>query len=627
MCGIVGVVSAGPVDTRVVEAMRDRLAHRGPDHAGIWCSPDRRVCFGHRRLAIIDLDPEANQPLQSHDGRFVVTFNGEIYNYQGLRTQLERDGARFATRSDTEVLVEAYRRWGDAMLEHISGMFAFALWDAKERRLFCARDRAGEKPFYYARTSDAFVFASELKAIAAWPTFERRLDQTALIDFLSLGFVPDPKSIWATARKLAPAHALTVELSGDVFSLGPPKRYWSLRFCPDPSVRDWSEQIRAGLMAAAGEMAVADVPLGTFLSGGVDSSAVTAALSRSGHAVRSFTIGFDDADYDERPWAKQVASCYASAHIERVVSPGDAVAVMDKLLWHFDEPFNDYSYVPTFYLCREARRDITVALSGDGADELFAGYRKYQRLALHSSVEPLVPQALRRGLAAASDHMLPEGNRLRRTLAQYASDHASLLTDGLSLGFREPLLRSVARGPLAATLDHYATGDLVRELLCEAPPHEVGLINAMRHLDFLLTLPGDMLVKVDRASMAVSLEVRAPFLHRSVMETAASIPPGLLATRKQSKEALKRSMQPWLPSPLLYRRKQGFAMPLGRWLTNSKSFASEFLNPLSDGPVAEFLDTRRLGALAQTHLAGTSDFTSHLHSIYVLDRWLRAWMP
>jgi asparagine synthase (glutamine-hydrolysing) len=626
MCGIVGVLSNSMVDRGVVERMRDTLAHRGPDHAGLWQSADRRVCLGHRRLSVIDLDARANQPMCSHDGRLVVTFNGEIYNYRAIRSRLEAEGIRFHTDSDTEVLLEAYRRWGSAALDRLSGMFAFALWDAQERQLFCARDRAGEKPFYYALVGETFLFASEVNGLLDWPGFRRRVDYEAVIDFLSFGFVADPKSIWRGTRKLAPAHAMLVELREDGRTIvNAPRRYWSLPFA-SRSDHVSAEDIRSTLLEAAQEMAIADVPLGTFLSGGVDSSTVTAALSLSGHTVRSFTIGFDAAAYDERPWARMVADRYRTEHLERTVDPTDAASVLDHLGWHYDEPFSDYSSIPTYYLCREARQSITVALSGDGADEIFAGYRKYQRLVRRAEVLGLVPRAALRALSAVAQRTLGDGNHWRRTLAQYGLDTSAMLADMFCIGFPLPLLRQVARGPLAEALRHYDPLQLVETLLQAAPPDEVGPVNAMRHLDFTLSLPGDMLVKIDRASMAVSLEVRPLFLHRDVMELAAGLPPASLASHSAAKIALKEAVRPWLPGALVDRRKQGFALPLPEWLAQDSVLAANVRRARSSGPLAELLDMRRVSELSADQARGTGSLTAIVYSAFVLDQWFAKWM-
>jgi asparagine synthase (glutamine-hydrolysing) len=624
MCGIVGIVAASPIDAATVERMRDRLAHRGPDHAGSWRSADGRICLGHRRLAIIDLDERSNQPLQSHDARFTVTFNGEIYNYREIRVRLERLGARFHTQSDTEVLLEAYRAWGAESLQQLSGMFAFAIWDARERRLFCARDRAGEKPFYYAVVGDAFLFASEVKGLLDWPALPRRLDYEALIDYLTLGFVADPKSIWVDVRKLPPAHSMTVELPVDASPMvRSPRRYWSLQFGAAKGT-DGADRIRSTLLAAAQEMVVSDVPVGTFLSGGVDSSAVTAALSLSGQRVRSFTVGFDLPQYDERRWARQVAERYHTEHTERTVEPDDVLALLDRLNWHYDEPFSDYSSFPTFYLCREARRSITVALSGDGADELFAGYRKYQRLARRAELRGVFPVPVARAVSAVARQTLEEGHHWRRTLTQYGLDAPAMLADMLCNNFPLPLLQSVARGPLARTLQDYNPAQLIQGLLADAPPSRVGLLDAMRHLDFALTLPGDMLVKVDRASMAVALEVRPLFLHRNVMELAASIPPSGLADRHAAKIALREAVRPWLPDALIDRRKQGFAMPLPEWL--GTDLGATMRADQACKAMHEVLDVGRIAQLQAAHARGRGNFASIVHATFALNHWFGRWM-
>ena len=435
MCGIVGVLGEGPIDRALVEEMRDRLVHRGPDAAGLWSSGDGRVCLGHRRLTIIDPSPEANQPFVSADGRLAIVLNGEIYNFRSLRTELEREGVVFRTRSDTEVLLEAYRAWSEDCLLRLSGMFAFAIWDESRGRLFCARDRAGEKPFHYAATSGGFAFASELKALLPWSGFRKEIDWTAVADFLSLGFVPDPKTVWEGAKKLPPGHWLDVVLreTGEPV-VGEPRSYWDFDLEPDHAVIEWEERIRDALEYAAGEMTVADVPVGTFLSGGVDSSSVTAALAKGGTRLTAFTVGFEESAYDERPWAELVARTYGVEHVERTVVPGDVVSVFrDTILWHYDEPFNDFSYLPTYYVCREARRSITVALSGDGGDEVFGGYGKYALLARRAGLERSLSRPVSQLVAAGARGVLP-GPELRRRADRYRVPHDDLLLSTLVTG-------------------------------------------------------------------------------------------------------------------------------------------------------------------------------------------------
>ncbi len=624
MCGIVGAVSSAPVDPTCIAKMRDQIVHRGPDDQGLWLAEDGHVCLGFRRLAIVDLTPEANQPFHSHDDRFVIVFNGEIYNFKKLRVELQGQGVRFRTCSDTEVLIEAFRRWGERCLERLSGMFAFAIWDTQQRRLFCARDRAGEKPFYYARLNGSFVFASELKALTPWPGFRRNLHYPALVDFLTFGFVPDPKTIWEDCRKLPPGHSMWVELAPDNTPIvREPVPYWDLEFQPDASVKDWGPCILETLQHASQEMSFADVPLGTFLSGGVDSSSVTAALTRAGCSVNAFTVGFDSQEYDERPWARQVAQLCGAQHTERVVTPDDVKAVFQKMVWHYDEPFNDYSYLPTYYVCREARKSITVALSGDGGDELFAGYTKYRRLGLRSAVHSVMPAPVGRIAAKGADLLMPETSRLRRTLVQHGADTPAMLLDMLTLGFSSSALGRAARGQLAQALREYSPMDVVRPLLAKAPPREVGLINAMRYLDLKLTLSGDILVKVDRASMAVSLEVRPVYLHRDLMELAARIPPALLADRREAKKALKNALRAWLPDTILDRGKMGFALPLKQWLRNGLGTLPEGKD---GGAFGDLLDAGLLEKLARQHAAGAADQTSAIHSLVFLRNWMATWL-
>jgi asparagine synthase (glutamine-hydrolysing) len=604
--------------------MRDTLLHRGPDHGGIWCSADGQTSLGHRRLAIIDLDPSANQPFLSLDGRYALTFNGEIYNYRQLRTELEGLGARFRTESDTEVLLESFRAWGEACVERLSGMFAFAIWDHRERRLFCARDRAGEKPFYWALLGDSFIFASELKALLEWPGFERQLNPVALVDFLTFGFVPEPRTIWRDAHKLPPGHCLSVECEpSGAPRVKAPWVYWDWRPTPDRRQRDWSEIIRDTLQQAAREMAVADVPLGTFLSGGVDSSSVTAALSLAGLDVAAFTIGFEDQAYDERAWAERVAARYGVKWNSRVVDAEDVEPVWERLIHHYDEPFNDYSYFPTYYVCREARKQITVALSGDGSDEMFAGYSKYQRLARMGRVQQIPGYRMGASVLRRTRRFWPAERQTRRMLGQYSAERSDMLTDMLVLGIEPERLAQISRGELARATHDYHPRDTVRALLAQLGGERVGLVDAMRYLDLKLTLAGDILVKVDRASMAVALEVRPVYLHRDLLELSARIPAARLATPSSGKQALKQAFEPWLPKDLIYRRKQGFHMPLGPWFRGALASATSAAEPALDA----WIDPQFTRRLQAEHREGRENHTAVLHSLAFLQRWVRHWKP
>jgi len=621
MCGIVGVLDAAPVDPALVERMRDSLAHRGPDAAGLWTSADRRVALGHRRLSIIDTSAAANQPFVSRDGLLVVTLNGEIYNFRALRRELERQGATFRTESDTEVLLGAYRKWGAACVERLSGMFAFAIWDADRDLLFCARDRAGEKPFHSLTTSTTFAFASELKALTLVPSMRREIDWTSVADYLTFGYIPDPKTVWTGVEKLPPGHLLEVALGPDGPQTAEPVPYWDFPLGSDNDDADWEQAIRETLSSSAAEMTVSDVPIGTFLSGGVDSSAVTAALVSGNHRPTAFTVGFAEEAYDERPWAELVAQRLGVELVSREVVAQDVEAVFrDTILWHFDEPFNDSSYLPTYYLSREARSRITVALSGDGGDEVFGGYPKYALLARRATIERRLTRPVAGRVASTARGLLPQTSHVRARLLRYELSASELLLSTLVTGWQPEELRAAARGPLADALTWYDPLDTVRRHLLAAPPEDVGLIDAMRYLDLKLTLGAGILTKVDRASMAVALEVRPVFLHRDVLSLAARIPGNLLSTGSEAKALLRRAVRPWLPAEAIDRPKMGFAMPLGRWMQNLTSFGAL----ADDRPAAGVIDPAAVADLRALHIQGRPA-TARLHSVAFLDHWLERW--
>ena len=510
-----------------------------------------------------------------------------------VRASLKREGIQFRTESDTEVLLQRVSPLGCRCPGPASpGCSPFAIWDAHARQLFCARDRAGEKPFYYAVVDGAFLFASEIKGLLEWPGFPRRprlrcpdrLPDVRLRRGSEKHLARRPKAApGALDDGRAPQPAPRQKLSA-------PRRYWSLVFASRPD-RPNADEIRQTLLNAANEMAIADVPLGSFLSGGVDSSTVTAALSLSGHTVRSFTIGFDLAAYDERPWARQVAQRYQTQHVDtdgRAIGRGFGVRSPD-LGTTTSRSTTIHLFRRTTCAARHAsslrspcRATAPMSCSPDiGSTNVWSGAPSSQHV---------FPIGVARIAAAVARHTLGEGSHWRRTLAQYGLAAPQMLADMMCNGFPLPLLRAVARGPLAEALRHYDPHRLVEQLLLAAPPDEVGLVNAMRHLDFALTLPGDMLVKLDRASMAVSLEVRPVFLHRDVMELAAGMPPADLVNRHAAKLALKDAVRPWLPDALIDRRKQGFAMPLPEWLGDDSVVGSTMRGAHASVPVGELLD-------------------------------------
>jgi asparagine synthase (glutamine-hydrolysing) len=527
--------------------------------------------------------------------------------------------------SDTEVLLEAYRRWGEGALLRFSGMFAFAIWDKEQRTLFCARDRAGEKPLYYATLPDAFLFGSESKVLLEWPGLSRRLHYPAVLDYLAYGFVPDPKCIWENCHKLPPGHCMLVRTGPDGTPRAEtPRSWWDWSFAPDTGEQDWTGRLLGTLEAAAREMAIADVPLGVFLSGGVDSSSVAAALARDGGTVKTFTIGFGDVEFDERQWARVVAEQYHTEHYERVLEPQDVNAVYQQLLWHYDEPFSDQSFLPTYYLSAETRKHVTVALSGDGADEAFAGYRKYKRMMSRVGVRKFLPDRLLGKVAKLAQQRLSPSSRLSRLSVKYGYDAAGMITGLLTPGLSTAALEANTRGPLAQAAADYHPGEVITRLLRKAPPDEVGLVNALRYVDFKHTLAGDILVKVDRASMAVALEVRPVYLHRDMLDLAGAIPGAQLATPRHTKEALKVALRSWLPEGTIRRGKQGFLAPLDRWLKEAEG-ASWTRD--AGSIIHELLDPSLLARLKQVKKKGGRGKPRAVHQLLLLDHWLARWQP
>lgn len=565
MCGISGRVNyrtGAPVDERTLTGMCDRLQHRGPDGSGVWS--DGAVGFGHRRLAVIDPSSAGRQPLQTADGRFTITFNGEIYNFQALRAELEELGARFTSRTDTEVILHAYAHYGVACLDRLRGMFAFAIWDARDRILFAARDRAGQKPFYYRQDTDGLAFASEPKAFLAEPSFVPEVNHDALWQYLSFQYVPSDGSAFRGLQRLPPGHFLLVE-DGRVTV----DRYWTLRYEPKAvmSDADATEQMHADLAEATRIMLVSDVPVGAFLSGGLDSSLVVALMAESaGTRLKTFSIGFDDAAYDETAHARRVAAHFGTDHHETIVRL-DALAVLPKLLAHYDEPYADSSAIPTFYLAEMTRRHVTVALNGDAGDENFAGYERYAAYMMASRVD-LAPLALRRMLAAGAAHVRPGHARSFRSRARRfltaAADSGARRYARWNFHFDDDQKRAICTPEFiarAGQVDAAARYDALFADLPDASP-----IDVLLHADVECYLPDDLLVKVDIATMAYGLEARSPMLDHIVMEHAAQLPADMKLRRSEKKYLLKRIARGRLPDGIIDRPKMGFGVPLAQWL-------------------------------------------------------------
>lgn len=629
MCGIAGLLYADrdrPVEPGTLEAMAAAIAHRGPDGEGFLVGPG--VGLAHRRLSIIDLAGGA-QPIANEDGSVQVVFNGEIYNYKGLRAGLESRGHRFRTDGDTEVLVHLYEEEGAGLVDRLRGMFAFALWDRASGRLVLARDRVGIKPLYLLRDGEKLLFGSEIKAILAHPGAERSVDPAALEDYLTFGMVPGGRSIFRSIEKLPPACVLTAR-HGDWDRA--PRRYWGLRFEPDdgPTAGEWCEAIREKVEEAARLHLVSDVPVGAFLSGGIDSSVMVALCSdRAPGPFRTFSIGFGEPEFDELPFARGVAERYGTGHVEEVVAP-DAAALVDDLSRFYDEPFADTSAIPTFLVSRLASRSVKVALSGDGGDEAFGGYARYAHDLREASLRAWLPAWFRRAALGPLARAWPKADRLPRPLraktrlTNLALDPGAAYANTLSL-CRPPLRRRLIHRDLAAGLDGHDPGACVREGFASAPPGDAlaGMIAA----DVAVALPDDFLVKVDRASMANGLEVRPPLLDHELLEMAARIPSAFKVRRGESKWILKRAFRDRLPGPILARPKRGFEMPVDAWLRGPlrPMFEDAVLAP--GARVSGLVDQAVARSLFAAHRSGAGRHGATLWGLLVLARWADRYRP
>lgn len=628
MCGIAGLFDAGgrqPFDGSVIRGMTGAIAHRGPDGDGFLDGDG--IALGHRRLAIIDLAGGA-QPMFSADGKTAVVFNGEIYNFRDLMTELSAHGCVFRTRSDTEVILHGWKVWGERCVEKFGGQFAFAIWDSSAETLFLARDRLGKKPLYYAVSQNRYLaFASEIKALRRWPSFDAKLDDSAIEDFLCYGYVPDPKTIFANVRKLPPAHTLKWQRGGTPVI----KPYWDVPMTAPPAISeaDAARELMSKLESAVKLRLISDVPLGAFLSGGVDSSAVVAAMARVGtETVKTFTIGFNDASHDETAYARQMAVRYKTDHTENVVEPDRAdgtTSIFDRILDVYDEPFGDNSALPTLRVCAAARQRVTVALSGDGGDEVFAGYRRYLWHVREHRVRSLLPSALRKPVFGMLAELYPAMGRAPRflraksTLRELAMDQADAFSDsvaGIDSATRDGLYTQQFRNRLQG----YQAQEVMRHWM-RACPDDRPLLQA-QYADLKTWLAGRMLVKVDRASMANSLEVRSPFLDHDLLAWGINLPPRLKLDGGNYKMILKKAMEPYVPHDLLYRPKQGFTMPIAAWLrgpwretVRKELTGARFID-------AGICDPAAVERMLGQHESGERDHAAAIWNLMILERFL-----
>jgi asparagine synthase (glutamine-hydrolysing) len=625
MCGIVGIfhlTTPKPVDPARVERMCDAIAHRGPDGYGVWTAPG--IGLGHRRLSIIDL-AGSPQPMASSDGRAMLVFNGEIYNYRELRAELRALGATFHTDGDSEVILAAWQRWGPDCLERLHGMFAFAIYDLEQRSLFLARDRLGVKPLFHARLSDgSLIFGSELKALTAHPLLRREVDPLAIEDYLSWGYVPDTRAMLKGVEKLPAGHFLWLQRDAPMPA---PRRWWDVSFAERHKGKpaDLEAELLHVLRDAVSSRMVADVPLGAFLSGGVDSSSVVALMAEaSASPIKTCSIGFDEAALDESTYASAVAQRFHTDHRSRMVGSGDFEQI-DHLAWMFDEPFADASALPTWRVCELARENVTVALSGDGADEALAGYRRHVFLHNEDRVRGMLPAALRRPVFGALGAIYPKADwapqklRAKTTLLALAASSEEAYAQALSV--TGPDMRdALYTADFKRLRGDYRAEQTLLDVMASAPARS-GLDRA-QYADLKFWLPGDILTKVDRTSMAVGLEAREPLLDHRLIEFAARLPEAMRVRGGQGKWLLKQTMRRFLPDDILFRPKQGFVTPIAKWLRGPLAGAARDIARSSAIARLGWFDLARIDEIAQAHIAGKRDSSRLLWQMMMLDKSL-----
>lgn len=620
MCGIVGFINknveAKAERAALLEKMCCRIVHRGPDEQGVFL--DEKAALGMRRLSIIDLKT-GQQPIYDCTGNLAIVFNGEIYNFQELKKDLETRGHRFRTNSDTETIVHLYEEFGARCVEHLRGMFAFAIWDKPAEKLFLARDRAGKKPLFYAKTKNGnFVFGSELKTLLEHAEIERKISLPALDAFLTFGYVPEEFCIFETIEKLPPAHFLEFH-NGEIRI----EKYWDFPLA--------AEKMRAGESEIVGELQnllsesvrirlVSEVPLGAFLSGGVDSSAVVGLMSQfSEKPVKTFSIGFEEDSYDELKFARIAAKHFNTEHHEFVVTPA-IVEEIDNLVWHLDEPFSDMSALPTFAVAKMAREFVTVALSGDGGDELFAGYSRYVKH-FKSGAQQILPGFVRKNLLSKVAANLPHGARGRNYLHNAALDSTEKYIDSVS-HFGELNRRQLYSADLRRKLNGaFGAGEKVFQRIAQNLPDDS--LEQLLYLDSKTYLPADILTKVDRMTMAASLEARAPLLDHKLIEFVARIPADLKMRRAETKYIFKQAVRGIVPDEILDRKKQGFGVPVDVWI--NEKLRPRIRETLLETRTAArgFFDLKYIELLLQEHADKRRDHAWRLWQLFVFELWQR----
>ena len=626
MCGIAGLFDtrgSRDFDRDLMKRMNDIQFHRGPDEGDLHFEPG--VALGHRRLSIIDLST-GQQPLFNEDGTVAVVFNGEIYNFQELVPELEALGHRFHTRSDTEVIVHAWESWGEECVQRFRGMFAFALWDRNKQTFFMARDRLGVKPFFYAILDDGtLVFGSELKVLMQHPGLDRRIDPHAVEEYFALGYVAEPRTIFKGAKKLQPGESLCIRRGQPIPA---PKLYWDVRFTLDNplSLADATAELTERLRESVRLRMISDVPLGAFLSGGVDSSAVVATMAGlSSDPVNTCSIAFDDPAFNESEFAKMVADRYQTRHYVETVKSDD-FDLIDTLAALYDEPYADSSAIPTYRVCQLARKHVTVALSGDGGDESMGGYRRYRMHLMEEKMRGSMPAGIRRPVFGLLGRMYPKADwaprmfRAKTTFQALARDSVQAYFHSVSI-LRDDMRRSLFSSKFRAELSGYNALEVFRRHGNAAQTDDP--LALIQYLDTKTYLVGDINTKVDRASMAHSLEVREPLMDHKLVEWLATLPSGLKIKGQEGKYVFKKAMEPMLPRDVLYRPKMGFAVPLARWFRGP--LKERVREAILGSTLAEtgIFNREYLEHLVDAHQSGARDYSAPLWTTMMFEAFLR----
>jgi asparagine synthase (glutamine-hydrolysing) len=625
MCGIAGFALHGYKDINVdtLLAMGDRIAHRGPDAHGEFINS--QVGFCHRRLSILDLSSAGNQPMYSDDKNIVIVFNGEIYNFIELKVELEEEGVIFKSGTDTEVIIHLYKKLGKNCVEKLNGMFAFAIWDDVEQQIFMARDRIGKKPLYYFQHEGKFAFASEIKSLMELPDFPKQIRDDAVYDFFAYQYVPESKSIFTSVNKVPPGNTLTYK-NGNISI----EQYWDINFSSIPSKTEaeFIRDLKSTITSATKRRLISDVPIGAFLSGGVDSSGIVAIMAQqTTEPVKTCTIVFDDEKFNEAEFAKIVAKQYNTEHYELAVHQNVADN-LEHIVGFFDEPFADPSLVPTFFVSELARKQVTVAIAGDGGDEIFAGYQKYSTDDIENQLRSKFPTWVSHNLFAPIAKSLANAQ-----WAPLRKAHSLLTSLSVSpeMGFyitnsqiKDPQWARLASKEFQQRLGDYHPSTITLDAYnaCNAEDH----LSKILYTDMKTYLPGGILVKVDRMSMANSLEVRAPLLDKECIEFAATVPPKLKYNQGEKKYILKEAFKSDLPDDILYRKKMGFSVPLKDWFKNEiKSLAEKHLITDNTG-LKRYFKLAEISKLWNDHQSGKVDNSNILWSMLMFEIWWKKYM-